>query len=429
MSAASIMFEGMGNPTGVSASPVPERPSTPLRDRAQAEGYVAMVCFKHGPPRLHGVELEWTVHHRRDPGRPLTAAQLSLALAEHAPTTINPQSSHLPLPAGSLVTVEPGGQVEISPPPSDSAAAIVAVATADASTLSALLEERGLEVGRHGTDPFRPPTRLLQVPRYEAMQAAFDVIGPHGSLMMCSTASIQVCLDAGRVDQAPTRWRAAHALGPALVALFANSPVVGGRATGWASARLMSTLGTCPPFTLPPSPTDNPVEQWAQKAMEAPVICVRGEGRSWSAPLGLTFSRWIAEPCVVGRPPTLDDLDYHLTTLFPPVRPKGYLEIRYLDAQAGSRWVTPFVLLAALMARPSTVDQVLDLTEPTESRWLEAARAGLEDPALREAAGALVELGARSLDHLDLTAAQQRHVLDDLALRLESIPTSRRFSA
>jgi glutamate--cysteine ligase len=191
----------------------------------------------------------------------------------------------------------------------------------------------------------------------------------------------------------------------------------------------MSTLGTCPPFTLPPSPSDNPVEQWAQMAMEAPVICIRGEGPSWTAPHGLTFSRWIAEPCVVGRHPTLDDLDYHLTTLFPPVRPKGYLEIRYLDAQAGSRWVTPFVLLAALMARPSTVDHILDLTAPTEGRWLEAARDGLEDPALRDAAGALVELGASSLDHLDLTADQQRHVLDDLALRIETIPNSRRFSA
>ena len=429
MSAGSIMFELMGNQTGVTSSPVPERPSTPLRDRAQAEGYVAMVCFKHGPPRLHGVELEWTVHHRCDPGRPLTAAQLSIALGEHAPTTISPQSNHLPLPAGSLVTVEPGGQVEISPPPSDSAAAMVAVATADAAKLSALLEERGLEIGRHGTDPFRPPTRLLDVPRYEAMQAAFDVIGPHGSLMMCSTASIQVCLDAGRIDQAPTRWQAAYALGPAMVALFANSPDLGGRTTGWASSRLISTLGTCPPFTLPPAPTDNPVAQWAQMAMEAPVICVRGDGRSWAAPLGLTFSRWIAEPGVVGRHPTLDDLDYHLTTLFPPVRPKGYLEIRYLDAQAGSRWVTAFALLAALMARPSTIDRVLDLTGPTAGRWLEAARDGLEDPALRDAARALAQLGADSLDHLDLSPAQQRHVLDDLALRLETVPTSRRFSA
>ena len=270
---------------------------------------------------------------------------------------------------------------------------------------------------------------MLQVPRYEAMQAAFDLIGPQGSRMMCSTASIQVCLDAGEADQAATRWRAAHALGPALVALFANSPDLGGRRTGWASSRLRATLGTCPPFTLPPEPTDDPANQWARMAMEAPVICVRGDGPSWAAPPGLTFSGWIRDPAPAGRRPTLDDLDYHLTTLFPPVRPKGYLEIRYLDAQSGSRWVTPFALLAALMARPSTIDQVLCLTQACASRWFEAARDGLADPLLRETALKVAQLGADCLDHLDLTAAQRRQVLDDLALRVVTIPTGQRCSA
>jgi glutamate--cysteine ligase len=419
----------MGTPTGVTPPPLPDPPSTPLRDREQAEGYVAMVCFKHGPPRLHGVELEWTVHHSPDPRRALHANRLSRALGPHAPQTINPHSPQLPLPAGCLVTVEPGGQVELSTPPSESAAGLVSLATADAATLADLLDECGLVLGHHGADPHRPPTRLLQVPRYEAMQAAFDLIGPQGSRMMCSTASMQVCLDAGQADQVATRWRAAQALGPVLVAMFANSPRLGGRHTGWASSRLRATLGTCPPFTLPPEPSDDPAGQWARMAMEAPVICVRNEGRSWVAPPGLTFAGWIAEPGAVGRPPTLDDLDYHLTTLFPPVRPRGYLEIRYLDAQAGARWVPPFALLAALMARPSTIDEVLALTEPTAGRWFEAARDGLADPALRETARRVVRLGAESLDHLDLTPTQQTLVLDDLTLRVETIPANRRFSA
>jgi glutamate--cysteine ligase len=419
----------MGTPTGVTVSPLPDPPSTALRDREQAEGYVAMVCFKHGPPRLHGLELEWTVHHRADPSRPLDASQLSRALGPYSPQTINPHNAQLHLPAGCLVTVEPGGQVEISTPPSDSAADLVSVATADAATLADLLDKSGLVLGRHGADPHRPPTRLLQVPRYEAMQAAFDLIGPQGAQMMCSTASIQVCLDAGEADQVITRWRAAHAVGPALVALFANSPDLDGRHTGWASSRLRATLGTCPPFTLPPEPTDDPAHQWARMAMDAPVICVRGDGPSWAAPPGLTFSAWIAEPAAVGRYPTLDDLDYHLSTLFPPVRPKGYLEIRYLDMQAGAQWVTPFALLAALMARPSTIEAVLGLTEASAGRWFEAARHGLSDPVLREAAGKVVQLGADSLDQLDLTAAQQARVLHDLELRVETIATSQRRSA
>lgn len=419
----------MGTPTWLSASPLTEPPSTPVRDREQAEGYVAMVCFKHGPPRLHGVELEWTIHLRCDPARPLAASQLSLALGRHAPKTINPHSTHDPLPSGSLVTVEPGGQVEVSPPPSAFVADLISLTSRDVATLAGLLDRYGLVLGSRGTDPLRPPTRLLQVPRYEAMQAAFDLIGPQGSRMMCSTASIQVCLDAGEADEVATRWRAAHALGPAMVALFANSPDLGGRHTGWASSRLRATLGTCPPFTLAPEPTDDPAGQWARMAMEAPVICVRGDGRSWAAPRGLNFSRWIHQPGLVGRHPTLDDLDYHLTTLFPPVRPKGYLEIRYLDAQAGHRWVTPVALLAALMARPSTIDQVLDVTDGSAGRWLEAACEGLADPVLRDAARQVAQLGADAMDHLGLSAAQRTQVLDDLTLRLETTPTSRRRSA
>ena len=81
------------------------------------------------------------------------------------------------------------------------------------------------------------------------------------------------------------------------------------------------------------------------------------------------------------------------------------------------------------MARPATIDQVLDVTERSAGLWLEAAREGLADPVLCEAARRLVQLGADSVDHLGLTAAQQAQVLDDLALRVETIPTSRRRSA
>jgi glutamate--cysteine ligase len=387
-----------------------------------------MVCFKHGPPKLHGIELEWTVHHRDDPGRVLTASQLSLALGDHAPRSLSPQSIQRPLAAGSLVTVEPGGQVEISAPPSPSPADLIALTSADAAALADLLARQGLVLGRRGTDPERPSTRLLHTPRYDAMQAAFDPIGPEGMRMMCSTASVQVCLDAGDTGQIPIRWRAAHALGPALVALFANSPDLSGRHTGWASSRLRATLGTCPPSTMPPAPTDDPAQQWARTAMEAPVICVRTDGPSWAPPPGLTFPGWIAEPARVGRPPTVEDLDYHLTTLFPPVRPKGYLEIRYLDAQPGQGWVTPFALLATLMARPATIDRALDLTEQSAGRWFEAARDGLADPVLGEAARDVAKLGIDRLDDLGLTAAQQAHVADDLINRLEMTQTTSRCS-
>src|SRR5215212_7849546 len=88
-----------------------------LRTRDDAEAYVATVCFKHGPPRLAGVELEWMIRSRSAPMAPPDVMVLATALGPHAPPTLSPDSPALPLPHGSTVTVEPGGQVEIASPP------------------------------------------------------------------------------------------------------------------------------------------------------------------------------------------------------------------------------------------------------------------------------------------------------------------------
>lgn len=369
---------------------------TLIGSRVEAEGFVAMVCFKHGPPRLHGVELEWTVHHADDPRRPLDATDLSKALGVHTPPTLTRGSPQVPLGRGSLVTVEPGGQVEISGSPSSSLARLIEDTAADAAELTALLAASGLAPGEHGLDAYRPPRRLLTVPRYAAMERAFEQLGPHGPRMMCSTAGLQVCLDAGGADQTALRWRALHDIGPALVGLFANSRVRNGVDTGWASARTEATFGTCAPFTEPPLLDGDPAEAWARMAMEAPVLCLR-RGDSWHAPAGLTFGAW-ADGALPDDRPTYDDLEYHLSTLFPPVRPRGYLEVRYLDTQAGDGWIAPTLLLAALMSDPATTDQAMAAAEPAAGRWFPAARDGLEDKLVLQSARDLVELGVGALD-------------------------------
>ncbi|MET7276677.1 glutamate-cysteine ligase family protein [Kribbella sp. NPDC005582] len=375
--------------------------TTPIGSRAEAEGYVAMVCFKHGPPRLHGVELEWTVHHAEDPRRPLDADRLSKALGVHAPATLVPGSPQLPLGRGALVTVEPGGQVEISGPASASIQQLVDDTAADAAELAALLQSEGLTLGEHGLDAFRTPRRILTVPRYAAMEHAFERLGPHGPRMMCSTAGLQVCLDAGAADQTALRWRALHDLGPTLIALFANSRHRAGSDTGWASARTEATFGTCAPFTEPPPLDGDPAAAWARTAMEAPVLCLR-RGDSWIAPDGLTFGDW-ADGRLPGDRPTYDDLEYHLSTLFPPVRPRGYLEVRYLDTQPGDGWIAPTLLISALMSDPDRIDQVLAAAEPGAGRWFPAARDGLNDKPVAKAATAVVDLGIDLLDRINVT--------------------------
>ncbi|GAA0619666.1 ergothioneine biosynthesis glutamate--cysteine ligase EgtA [Kribbella sandramycini] len=389
--------------------------TTPIGSRAEAEGYVAMVCFKHGPPRLHGVELEWTVHHADDPRRSLDADRLAKALGVHAPATLVPGSPQLPLGRGALVTVEPGGQVEISGPASASIPELIDDTTADAAELAKLLDAAGLVLGDHGLDAFRSPRRILTVPRYAAMEHAFARLGPHGPRMMCSTAGLQICLDAGEAGQTALRWRALHDLGPALIALFANSTHREGAPTGWASARTEATFGTCAPFTEPPPLEGDPAAAWARMAMEAPVLCLR-RGDSWDAPDGLTFGAW-ADGRLPGDRPTYDDLEYHLSTLFPPVRPRGYLEVRYLDTQPGDGWIAPTLLLSALMADPGVLDAVLAAAEPAAGRWFPAAREGLGDDLVRQAARGVVELGTGLLERTGVPAELRTAV----AIRLQRI--------
>lgn len=397
-----------------------------IRDRIEAEAYVASVCFKHGPPRLVGVELEWTVHHRDDPRRPLDPKLLAAALGAHAPRTLIPDSPQLPLPAGSPVSLEPGGQVEISSLPHASLAELFASVTVDLGSLIGLLAEAGLVLGQRGTDPYRSPRRLLDTPRYSAMERAFAPIGPHGITMMCCTAALQVCLDAGQPDTVASRWAAVNALGPVLAAMFANSPDLGGRPTGWASARLRSVLGVDPARSSPSAITADPAGDWARRVLDTPLLCLRGHGDCWDAPPGMTFADWMAGG--LPEPPTVDDLAYHVSTLFTPVRPHGYLEVRYLDAQPGMAWMTPSALLAALMSSPATVDAVVEVCLPVADRWLVAARHGLADPPIAASARKVLELGIRALPDTGLPKEVAEPIVTDLERVLHRAATNGRIS-
>jgi glutamate--cysteine ligase len=378
-------------------------PAAPLTERAVAEAYVASVCFKHGPPRLLGTELEWLVRHDDDPARPLDPAVLVRALGPHAPATVAPQhprngSGPAPLPAGGTITVEPGGQVEIASPPLPGVGALLRAVRTDVAGLHTLLAAEGLTTVPRASDPLRPPRRLLQIPRYAAMEATFDRIGPHGRTMMCSTTAVQVCVDAGEGGDVARRWAALHELGPVLLAAFANSPAVHGRRTGWKSSRWAAWMALDPERTGPPRTLGgDPAAAYARRALDTRLLCVRREGAdgvSWEAP-DVTFAEWIDG--ALDPAPTRADLDYHLTTLFPPVRPQGHLEVRYLDQQADDEWVVPLVVVAALMQDPDTVARARAAAEPAVDRWTAAARHGLADRVLRRAAGEVFAQAHRTL--------------------------------
>lgn len=391
-----------------------------IADRAEGEAYVASVCFKHGPPRQVGVELEYTVHHRDDPCRHLDPAELAKALGVHAPQTLFANSPALPLPDGSSLTIEPGGQVEISTQPHHTLPALFEAAERDRAHVAALLAACDLTLGESASDPYRPPVRLLDTARYAAMERRFAPHGPDGVTMMCATAALQVCVDTGDHALLPKRWAALHALGPALIALFANSSRLAGVDTGAASSRWLAVMGTEPSRTAPPDDGD-PITRWSERVMDTPLLVLRRDRGDWDAPPRLTFAEWISGSGHATRlsRPTFGDLDYHLTTMFTPVRPRGYLEVRYLDAQPGEDWRLPVALLSALLEEPGTVDSVLEHCEPTAGRWAAAARSGLGDRALRTSARRVVELGIGAIGRLGLSEATVAMVVAGLERRLE----------
>lgn len=413
-----------------------------LRRTAEAIEHITGICFKTGPPQRVGAELEWTTHRAADPTAHLRAGDLAEALGVHAPVALgNPHP--VPLPAGGTVTVEPGGQVEISSAPARSLADLHAAVESDRRVLADLLAGSGIVLGEQGLDPYRTPRRILETPRYAAMERAF---GEAGRTMMGATAGLQICLDAGSPEQIPARWAALHEAGPILLALFANSS-----RPGWASARTAVWHGIDTRRAGPVPSSADPAVSWAHYALQAPLLCVRRDGGRWDVPPGVTMTDWIENgriesgPAGTGSigtrrigprhlrppmltepvtgPPTVADLDYHLNTLFPPVRPRGYLEIRYLDTQPGDEWIAPAAVVTTLLADDEMTGRARELAAPAAGRWRTAARLGLTDPPVRAAATALADLACRNLDRTGLPPAVRDRVTGIVYARLRRAAT------
>jgi glutamate--cysteine ligase len=104
------------------------------------------------------------------------------------------------------------------------------------------------------------------------------------------------------------------------------------------------------------------------------------------------FEAWVSGEAQLGRRPTAADLDYHLSTLFPPLRPRGFLELRCIDA-VPDRWLRGLAGLAAtLLDDEVAADRAAEVCEPFESAWTTAARDGLDNAAIAKAASACVEV-------------------------------------
>lgn len=358
-----------------------------LSGAADAADYIAERCLTDAPHGRAGLEVE---AHCFDPSDPLRRPGWS---------EIGDVLATLPeLPGGSVVTVEPGGAVELSGPPLDGAVAAIEAMAADQAVLRTAFSDAGLGLVQLGADPLRPAERINPGERYAAMEQFFAAshTGSAGAAMMTSTASIQLNLDAGARSGWADRVRLAHALGPTMVAIAANSPLLGGEFSGWCSTRqrVWSRLDSARCGPVLGLDGADPATDWARYALKAPVMLVHTP-EAIPVTRYVPFADWAdGRVCLGGRRAGIGDLDYHLTTLFPPVRPRGWLEIRYLDSVDDTLWPALVFTLATLLDDRAAADGAAEAVEPVATAWDVAARNGLTDPRLRAAAGSCVGLVA-----------------------------------
>lgn len=297
------------------------------------------------------------------------------------------------LPGGGMIGFEPGGQLEFSSPPFATATALIAALDAVVPPLCAAAAGEGIEFLGVGVDPRHPVEQaVLQVrgERYLRMADYFARIGPAGAIMMRQSASIQVNLDFE--DEPLLRWRVLNAAAPYLIAIFANSPVHAGQPTGHRSFRSHAWRTLDPARTGIFRGEGDAVTEYLDFALDAPAVLmgpVAGEvGRAGEyAP----FRDWIDRGAA-----TREEWIRHLTTLFPEVSPRGYVEVRSVDALAPEWYAAPIALLAGMVYhRPSLLEAADLLGAPDPALLERAGRAGLSDSGIADVARDLFEIALR----------------------------------
>ena len=271
---------------------------------------------------------------------------------------------------------------------------------------------------------FHPTARREDIPwmpkdRYKIMRAHMPRVGTLGLDMMTRTCTVQVNLDFSSEQDMADKFRASLALQPIATALFANSPFLEGKPSGYLSYRSHIWTDTDSqrtgqlPFVFEPG---FGFERYAEWMLDVPMYFVRREGRYIDA-AGQSFRDFMAGrlPALPGEYPTMADWEDHLTTAFPEVRLKKFLEMRGADSGPWKRLCALPALWVGALYDSTSLDGCLELIKGWSSDDLHALRGdvsrdGLEarigGRSVREIAADMLSLAHRGLaDRRRLNAA------------------------
>ncbi len=287
--------------------------------------------------------------------------------------------------AGASITLEPGGQFELS-----GAAVQTIFQTCDEvgrhlRQVSEIADPLGISFLALGFSPLWTVAETPRMPksRYDIMTAYMPKVGKLGLDMMYRTATVQVNLDfAGEADMVK-KLRVSLALQPVATALFSNSPFTEGKPNGFLSYRSAIWLDTdnaragMLPFAFE---RGMGYERYVDYALDVPMYFVRRDKKYIDA-AGKSFRAFLEGklPQLPGEKPTIADWADHLTTIFPEVRLKRYLEMRGADSGPWSSLCALPALWAGLLYDQASLDAAYDLIKD----WTAEERQQLRDDVPR----------------------------------------------
>jgi glutamate--cysteine ligase len=278
-----------------------------------------------------------------------------------------------------------------------------------------------------GYTPFAAVDDIPWAPkgRYDQMKAFLIQHGDLAHHMMKGTCATQVSFDFEGEQDCSNKMRLSIAMAPLTTAMFANSPIVEGKFSGFMSYRAHIWTRTDPARTgMPEAASDFSFERWVDYLLDVPMMFIK-PGKQYLPAQGMSFRQWL-DHGIDGVYPTMADWDLHMTQVFPEVRVKKQIEVRGADCVSTDLGLAFCALFRGLFYCKEVLRETLELTaefasyDTREARFEQAARHGLQGTVggrpMLEWAREVVTLGGRALDNC---APEDRHLLEPLEAQVD----------
>jgi len=320
---------------------------------------------------------------------------------------------------GGSITLEPGGQFELSGAPLETLHETCQETNRHLKDMRAATHQLGLGMLGVGFDPVWRREDIPWMPkgRYAIMRRHMPKVGRLGLDMMQRTTTIQVNLDYASERDMARKFRVSLALQPLATALFANSPFREGKVTGLLSTRAEAWTDTDNARCGIPECVFDPhfgYEQWVDYLLDVPMYFLH-RGDSYIDVAGLSFRDYMAGRLAghEGELPTMADWEDHVTTAFPEVRLKQYLEMRGADGGPWNMICALPALWTGLLYDADALEAAEELAEGLTAEDVAAARMSVARHGLKGSLGGRdVGQMARSMVEIARAGLHRRRRLD-----------------